>query len=94
MDLRATWQFNTRSFLRLTLQEQTIDRNLAQFVSASFDASTRTRATQLLYSYELNPQTVVFAGYSDNYLRDDEFLSLTKTDRAWFLKFSYAWVPR
>jgi hypothetical protein len=94
LDLRTTWQFNTRSFLRLTVQEQTVERNMAQFVSQNFDASSKSRGTQLLYSYQLNPQTVVFAGYSDNQLRDDEYLTLTKTDQTFFLKFSYAWVPR
>jgi hypothetical protein len=94
VDLRTTWQFNTRSFLRLTLQGQTIDRNPAQYLSAGFDQRTRSRATQLLYSYELNPQTVVFAGYSDNQLMNDDYQSLMTTDRTFFLKFSYAWVPR
>ncbi|HMB72937.1 MAG TPA: DUF5916 domain-containing protein [Gammaproteobacteria bacterium] len=94
VDLRATWQFNTRSFLRLTLQQQRVDRNLAQFAADTFDERTRTRATQLLYSYELNPQTVVFVGYSDNHLHDAEYRTLTKTDQTFFMKFSYAWIPR
>ncbi len=94
IDLRATWQFNTRSFLRFTVQEQKVVRNPAQFLSPGIDERSTTRATQLLYSYELNPQTVVFAGYSDNRLRDRQYPSLTRTDRTFFLKFSYAWVPR
>ena len=31
MDLRLTWQFNVRSFVRLTLQDQDIERNVALY---------------------------------------------------------------
>jgi hypothetical protein len=92
-DLRFTWQFNVRSFLRFTTQQQSIERNLAQFINPDTDAHTESRGAQLLYSYQLNPQTVVYAGYSDNHMDDDDLASLTKTDRTFFLKFSYAWVP-
>jgi hypothetical protein len=39
----------------------------------------------------VNPQTVVLAGYSDNYsgLRD---VDLAQTDRTSFIKLGYAWV--
>jgi len=94
VDLRTTWQFNARSYLRLTLQDQSVERNLAQFDPAIFDERATTRASQLLYAYELNPQTVVFAGYSDKYIDNDDYSKLTRTDRTFFLKFSYAWVPR
>jgi hypothetical protein len=92
-DLRATWQFNVRSFLRLTLQQQIVDRNLAQFTTPTFDERSKSRGSQILYSYQLNPQSVIFAGYSDNHRQNDELMTLTKTDRAFFLKFSYAWIP-
>jgi hypothetical protein len=93
-DFRATWQFNVRSFLRLTVQQQTVERNLALFTNpATTDALSKTRGMQVLYSYQLNPQTVVFAGYSDNHAQDDALATLTQTDRTFFLKFSYAWVP-
>jgi hypothetical protein len=46
-----------------------------------------------LYSYKLNPQTVLFAGYSDNYLEDDFTGEREKTGRTLFLKLSYAWTP-
>jgi hypothetical protein len=92
-DVRLTWQFNIRSFLRLTAQQQVVERNLALFTDPSTDALSKTRGTQLLYSYQLNPQTVVFAGYSDDQLQDDDLATLTQTARTFFLKFSYAWVP-
>jgi hypothetical protein len=92
-DLRLTWQFSVRSFLRLTLQQQTVHRNPAEFTTPGMDEKSRTRGTQLLYSYQLNPQTVVFAGYSDNWLSNDALRELTRSDRTLFLKFSYAWTP-
>jgi predicted porin len=92
-DLRLTWQFNVRSFLRFTTQQQNIERNVAQFIDPDTDAQTESRGAQLLYSYQLNPQTVVYAGYSDNHMDNDDLASLTKTDRTFFLKLSYAWVP-
>jgi hypothetical protein len=92
-DVRLTWQFDTRSFLRLTVQRQLVERNLALFVNPNTDARSKTRGTQLLYSYQLNPQSVVYAGYSDTYIQNTELASLTMTGRTFFLKFSYAWLP-
>jgi hypothetical protein len=92
-DLRLTWQFNLRSFLRLTVQEQEIDRNVALYRLQSTDPRTSTRASQLLYSYKLNPQTVFFAGYSDNYIEDDLTRNLERSDRTLFFKLGYAWAP-
>jgi hypothetical protein len=93
-DLRLTWQFNVRSFVRLTLQDQSIERNVDQYVNrAATDSSTESLATQLLYSYKLNPQTVLFAGYSDSQL-DDVFTGNPEmTGRTLFFKLSYAWTP-
>ena len=93
VDFRATWQFNLRSFLRLTAQQQVVDRNLALFDSPGVQRRSKTRGTQLLYSYRVNPQTVFYLGYADNRLADDASASLTETDRTFFTKFSYAWVP-
>lgn len=92
-DLRLTWQFNVRSFLRLTLQRREVDRNVTLYRLATADSTTSTLASQLLYSYKVNPQTVLFAGYSDNRLEDDFTGSLTKTDRTLFFKLGYAWAP-
>ena len=57
------------------------------------DPSTDSLATQLLYSYKLNPQTVLFAGYSDNQLDDSLTGNLEMTGRTLFFKLSYAWTP-
>ncbi len=47
--------------------------------------------SQYLFSYKLNPQTVLLAGYSDNYLGGAN-LSLTQTNRTLFIKVGYAWL--
>jgi hypothetical protein len=50
-------------------------------------------SSQLLYSYKLDPQTVLFAGYSDNSLEDDATRELEKMGRTLFFKLSHAWTP-
>jgi hypothetical protein len=92
-DLRLTWQFNVRSFVRLTLQDQDIERNVELYSNRLTDPSTSSLATQVLYSYKLNPQTVLFAGYADNHLENDFTGELEKTGRTLFFKLSYAWTP-
>ena len=92
-DLRLTWQFNVRSFVRLTLQDQDIDRNVSQYLNPLTDPRTKSLASQLLYSYKLNPQTVLFAGYSDSQVDDLNTGNLEMTGRTLFFKLSYAWTP-
>jgi hypothetical protein len=91
-DLRATWQFSVRSFIRLTVQQQDIERNQAMYID-EVDSHSRDVGRQLLYSYKLNPQTVFFLGYSDQHVDEDGLDSLTVADRTFFLKIGYAWTP-
>ncbi len=91
-DLRMTWQFSVRSFIRLTAQIQDVKRNQDEYIDL-IDARTRDVGRQLLYSYKLNPQTVFFLGYSDALIEDDDLSRLTTTDRTWFMKIGYAWLP-
>jgi hypothetical protein len=92
-DLRVTWQFNLRSFVRVTLQNQDIERHVEQYRLLTTAPTSKSLGTQLLYSYKLNPQTVFFAGYSDNRLEDGATGLLEPTGRTVFLKLSYAWTP-
>ena len=92
-DLRLTWQFNVRSFVRLTLQGSDTERNLSQYVDPTTTPSSASRAAQILYSYKLNPQTVFFAGYSSDQLEDETTGRIEPTGRTAFLKVSYAWTP-
>jgi len=91
-DVRLTWQFSVRSFLRLTTQFQDVERNPDVYTD-TVDARSRDVGRQLLYSYKLNPQTVFFVGYSDALVDDDQLDSLTASDRTWFMKLGYAWTP-
>ena len=51
----------------------------------------RSLFSQFLFSYKINPQTVLFLGYSDNYY-GDRAIGVTQTDRTFFAKVGYAWV--
>ena len=84
------YQFNTRTFFRAILQYRDIRQNPDLY---AFPVSPETRKlfTQLLFSYKLNPRTVLFLGYSGNHLGADTF-SLTQTDRSFFVKLGYAWA--
>lgn len=90
IDARAVWQFNVRSFLRLTVQNTDIKRNPSAYIDV-VDSRSKDVGRQLLYSWKLNPQTVFFLGYSDAYIEDDSVDDLTATDRTWFMKVGYAW---
>jgi hypothetical protein len=90
-DVRFTYQFNVNSFLRLAVIYTDLERNKSNYID-NVDSQYKKLATQLLYSYKLNPQTVFFAGYSDTGYQDDELSSITKEQRTLFAKFSYAWL--
>jgi hypothetical protein len=84
------YHLNNNAFFRAILQYQDIDRNLDLYED-DVETKTQTLFSQLLFSYKLNPRTVLFLGYSDNYLGFTD-ISLTQTDRTFFLKIGYAWT--
>jgi hypothetical protein len=87
-ELRLVYQFTVRSFLRAIAQYQDVNQSEPD---PTLSSSTRELFTQFLYSYKLNPQTVLFLGYSDGALGTRD-LSLQRTDRTVFFKVGYAWV--
>lgn len=91
-DARFTWQFSIRSFMRLTLQHLDLERDPGLYID-DVDAEFRSLGAQLLYSYKVNPQTVFFLGYADNFIDDDSLTGLERTDRTFFTKIGYAWLP-
>jgi hypothetical protein len=91
IDARLTWQFNVRSFLRVTVQQSETSRNPDVYVD-EVDANSKDVGRQLLYSYKINPQTVFFLGYSDHYVDEDRLDALTASDRNLFMKIGYAWI--
>lgn len=84
------YQFNVRTFVRAIVQYQDLARN-PDLYSVPVDRNSEDLFTQLLFSYKINPQTVLFAGYSDNQTGFDE-VTLTRTDRTFFLKIGYAFL--
>ena len=91
-NLRTTYQFDAKSFIRFTLQNTDTERDPALYVRPVQKQNTRL-TTQLLYSYRFTAATRFFIGYSDSSFQDDQFTSLEPTNRTVFAKFSYAWQP-
>lgn len=84
----GTYHFNVRAFFRAVLQYTNYNFNVPNY-TFPIAPKRNTFFTQLLFSYELNPRTVLFLGYSDDYFGNIEY-SLTQTDRTFFAKVSYA----
>jgi len=94
--VKLVWNFSVRSFVRAIVQYQDLRRNPAMFLTA-VDSRSKGVFTQLLFSYKLNPRTVLFLGYSDNAMGGvfDSWLgpdpvAVTRTDQTFFLKLGYA----
>lgn len=90
-DARISYQFNIRSRLSLTLQKTDVERNQALYQFEVVDSRSQNFGTQLIYSYKLNPLSLIYLGYSDNAINNDDLNSLKKTDKTLFAKFSYMW---
>ena len=90
VQFKTVYHFNVRAFVRAILQYTDISRDPSLYLSA-VDSRTRRLFTQFLLSYKLNPQTVLFAGYSDN-ASARPGNDLSKQNRTFFLKLGYAWV--
>lgn len=91
-DLRLTYQFGVRSFIRTIIQYQDLERDPSLY-SFPVDETDKTLATQVMYSYMVNPHTRFYVGYSDAGYQDDLLRQIEKTNRTVFAKFSYAWQP-
>ncbi len=94
--LRAVYNLDPRTFVRAVLQYRDTDRNSATNPGLA-TLEDRGLSTQLLFSYKVNPLTVLFVGYSDERRAEDpvdgDVIPLTQTDRALFIKLGYAWRP-
>lgn len=90
LDTTLIYQFNRRTFVRAIFQFSDIRRNLDLY-AFDVDRHSEDFFTQLLFSYKINPRTVLFLGYSDNYFGNQDY-GLTQADRTFFVKLGYAWV--
>jgi hypothetical protein len=88
--LSAIYQFNVRTFFKTIIQYVDYDYNPDNY-TYEIDSKNKRLFTQLLFSYKINPRTVLFLGYTDDYHGSQEF-ELTQSDRTFFIKLGYAWV--
>lgn len=91
-ELRLSYQFDVQSYLKLSVVYCDVDRN-PQNNTPLNSTQKKELSSQLIYAYKLNPQTVFFLGYSDNSFQDNDLTKLTRTERTFFTKISYAWSP-
>ena len=96
------YQFNRRLFMRVVLQYVHNQYDAALYIPEGYSESIikvpvqGDLFSQILISYKINPQTVLFIGYSDywsdNYYGFQDIVELTQLDRTVFVKLGYAWV--
>jgi len=89
-EMGAVYQFSTRTFVRAIVQYQNLQRDPSLYEG---DVSTKDEDlfTEFLFSYKVNPRTVLFAGYTDRH-QGTEMENLAQLNRAVFLKVGYAFV--
>jgi hypothetical protein len=86
---RLVYNFTARAFVRGLVQYQDVRRD-PELYGSVVKPEERRFANQLLFSYKVNPQTVLFLGYADSLLGEREF-DLRREDRTFFMKVGYAW---
>jgi hypothetical protein len=89
-NFKMVYQFNRRTFLRTILQYADI-KYTPELYTFPIDPEFKHLFSQILFSYKINPQTVLFLGYSDDYY-GYRFIPLKQNNRTFFLKIGYALV--
>jgi hypothetical protein len=89
-NIRLIYQINRRAFFRVILQYADSRYN-PDLYGYAVDPLERHLFSQVLFSYKINPRTVLFLGYSDNY-SGSVYIPLTQANRTLFLKVGYALV--
>ena len=87
---RLVYNFNVRCFLRAIVQYSDVKYNPGLY-ARPVEAREKGLFTQLLFSYKINPQTVLFLGYTDSGIGTAN-IDLTRASRTFFLKIGYALV--
>ncbi len=88
-DVRFNYNFNLNSYLRLVVQYTDIEQNDELYIN-DVDKIYQGLRTELLYAYKLNPQSLLYVGYTDQGYRDDRLDKVEKNNRKLFMKLSYA----
>jgi len=89
--MRLVYQFSLRTFARAIVQYEHVSRDPALYVETT-DRVSRDLLTELLFSYKINPQTLVYVGYSEGRTTED-YVDLATRERSVFFKLGYAWLP-
>lgn len=89
--VKMIYQFNRRMFLRTIFQFMNYKRNTELYEDEETDPESSGLFTQYLFSYKINPQTVFFLGYSDNY-EGGQIRDMTQTNKTLFVKIGYAFI--
>ncbi|MCW9081773.1 MAG: hypothetical protein OQK09_09715, partial [Colwellia sp.] len=92
-ELRLSYQFDVYSYLKLNLVYSDVNRNPDNNPFVNVSKTNKSLSSQLIYAYKLTPQTVFFLGYSDSSFQDDDINDLSREERTFFTKISYAWAP-
>jgi hypothetical protein len=91
---RLVYQFTSRAFARCVIQLEDIDYNPHAYrpeLQRDVPSGSTTLLLQVLGSYKVNAQTVVYIGYSDGE-RGRHPLTVRSVDRTFFAKLGYAWL--
>ncbi len=89
--LRLMYQFSRRAFLRTIFQYRHYRKNTALYADEGTSPTNEGLFTQILFSYKINPMTVFFLGYSDDYYGDRD-VPIIQTNRTLFAKIGYAYM--
>ena len=82
------YQINRRLFFRAIAQSARYRRNTKNYTFV-INPEFEKLFSQLLFSYKINPRTMLFLGYSNNYFGNQDY-ALTQSDRTLFIKIGYA----
>jgi hypothetical protein len=95
-ELRGVYHLNARTFVRAIVQHRRTERNPATNPGLVRPLDEALFG-QFLFSYKVNPLTVIFLGMTDDrvgYLENGhERVDLTQRGRTLFFKLGYAWRP-
>lgn len=93
LDTRISYHFGINSSLKFSVIYFDIEHNKANNPLAEVMAQEKELSTQLIYTYQLNPQTAFYLGYSDLHFQDDYLFKFEQERKTFFSKISYAWLP-
>jgi hypothetical protein len=88
--VRAQYTFNSRMFVRAVVQHTGTNNNVAFYGGQAVDHHDGSLATQLLFAYKVNWQSVLFVGIGDLREVTADQGNLVPSARQVFMKLSYA----